>query len=193
MTYTNSQIQQLWVNANGDPNVAPTMAAIALAESGGDASKTNTAATEGPGGSWGLWQIDVTYHPQFNSTELLDANYNAQAAVSVYNSQGFTAWSAYKNGSFARYMNAAPVSGIGASTSLLARVTQSSDNPLVLLQNWIASPSVDVLYKAFALVFVLMVLAAIPQTSKWSMWASLCVLLLLLIKENNNPSPSSGA
>jgi hypothetical protein len=71
-------------------------------------------------------------------------------------------------------------SGAAPGSSIFTQVTQSSDNPLRLLQNWIAAPGVNVLYKAFAFVFALMLLGAIPQTSRFAMWGALCVLLLLM-------------
>lgn len=192
----NAQLQQIWTNAGGDPQVADTMAAIALAESSGNPAKANTAPSEGANGSWGLWQINGDAHPDYDHQSLLNAQYNAAAAVAVYRSQGLGAWSTYKSGAYKQYLSGAngPVAPAGAGgTSPLSQfvyVAQTSENPLTLANAWITNRSVNVLYKTFALCAVLIVLGAIKQTSPYAGWASLCILFVLLIQQQPKTSPA---
>jgi Lysozyme like domain len=79
-----AQLQQLAAD-NGFPDPA-LAAAVAMAESGGNPNAYNTE------GSYGLWQIDVVYHPQYQSdpSVLFDPTTNAQAAFQI--SSGGTNW-----------------------------------------------------------------------------------------------------
>lgn len=80
-----------------DPDTA---AAIAMAESGGD-----TSAIGDDGTSYGLWQIHLPAHPQYNAQSLLDANYNAVAAFAISDSgTNWTPWSTYNSGAYEQYM-----------------------------------------------------------------------------------------
>lgn len=100
------QLQQLWVKAGGDPSVAPLMAAIALAESGGSPLAHNYSDTT-KDDSWGLFQINYygklaqSRTAKFGpSKSLTDPLKNAQAAVALYNKgKGLSNWAgdaAYK-------------------------------------------------------------------------------------------------
>lgn len=100
-----SQIAQVASNAGFSGDDLTTAVAVALAESGGD-SQNQT----GDGGtSWGLWQIHWTVHPEFDKSQLLDPQYNANAAYTLYSKAGgaFTDWSAYNNGKYVAFMPAA--------------------------------------------------------------------------------------
>lgn len=96
---TFSQLESLWVQAGGDQSLAPTMAAIALAESGGNPASNNYTDNDGTQTSWGLWQISDGNHnqPDPNINTPLD---NAKAAVAKYNSQGLGAWGTYTSGAY---------------------------------------------------------------------------------------------
>jgi hypothetical protein len=97
-----TDLAQLWIDAGGNPALANTMAAIALAESGGQTGATNKN-TNGTIDR-GLWQINSS-HSQFNAQQLLnDPLYNAQAAVSVFKSQGLTAWTTYSSGAYRNFL-----------------------------------------------------------------------------------------
>lgn len=129
-------LESLWTSAGGPPELAPTMAAIAIAESGGDPSAMNTTP---PDYSVGLWQIN--YYGDmlpgrtkaYGSPSALRASPQAQAraAVSIYKSQGLKAWSTYTNGAYKKYMNGAAYNGSdaapGGGTSGTGTVTQASD------------------------------------------------------------------
>ena len=94
---------------------AVIMAAIAMAESGGRARAHNNNRSTGDD-SYGLWQINMIdrlgpeRRRQFgisSNAALFDPTTNAKAARLVYLSQGFGAWSVYRNGAYRQYLPAA--------------------------------------------------------------------------------------
>ena len=92
--------------------MAPMMAAIALAESGGNPTALNANDTNGQGGtqsSYGLWQISNGTHSA-PSANWSDPVTNAQLAVQKLSSQGLGAWGTFNTG---RYMNYMPTSLTG--------------------------------------------------------------------------------
>lgn len=93
---------QLWIQAGGDPRLANTMAAVAMAESSGQTGavhKNNDGSIDR-----GLWQIN-SVHSQFDAQRLVsDPLYNAQAAVSIEKSQGLTAWTTYSSGAYRQFL-----------------------------------------------------------------------------------------
>jgi hypothetical protein len=91
---------------------AVIMAAIAMAESGGRAKAHNDNRSTGDD-SYGLWQINMIDRlgPErrrqlgiSGNAALFDPTTNAKAARKVYLSQGFGAWSVYKNGAYRQYL-----------------------------------------------------------------------------------------
>jgi hypothetical protein len=101
--FTFAQLEALWINNGGSRALAPTMAAIALAESSGIPSRTNPKDNGGRQTSWGLWQVSDGTHnmPQAN---ILDPNVNAKAAVAKYKSQGLKAWGTYTSGAYREFL-----------------------------------------------------------------------------------------
>lgn len=98
-TLTDQQLATLAEGAGFNLGQMPTMVAIALAESGGnpDAKHLNSNGTW----DWGLWQInDVNKIPG----NLLDPGTNARAAKTIFDRQGFKAWSTYNSGAYTRYL-----------------------------------------------------------------------------------------
>jgi hypothetical protein len=58
-----------------------------------------------PERSFGLWQVNTLAHPEFSETMLLDAAYNAHAALLISKSgTDWTPWSTFKNGAYKQYM-----------------------------------------------------------------------------------------
>lgn len=102
-TYSYGQLEGLWINAGGSPALAPLMAAIALAESGGDPTAENKTDNSGRQTSWGLWQISNGTHNE-PVPGILDPETNAQQAVKKYKSQGLRAWGTYTSGAYQKYM-----------------------------------------------------------------------------------------
>lgn len=103
MTYTFDRLVDLWLQAGGDPLKARNMAAIAIAESGGDPAAKNFNADQSE--DRGLWQINSSAWPQFNPPyDLFDPVANAKAAIVVEREQGITAWATWNNGSAAKVL-----------------------------------------------------------------------------------------
>ena len=81
------------------------MAAVALGESGGRPDAHNNDRSTGDN-SYGLWQINKIDRlgPEraralgiTNYEKLKDPNFNARGMKLILNSQGFNAWSVYRN------------------------------------------------------------------------------------------------
>jgi lysozyme-like protein len=138
VTYTKKQVEGFWVKAGGNPALAPTMAAIAGAESSFGASPYGDVGLGGPGPtSFGLWQIHTPAHPGYNSSLLVsDPLYNARAAVAISGNStgGLGAWTTYKTGAYKAYLGATGVSGsVNAGvTSSPTSTSSSSGSPETL-------------------------------------------------------------
>lgn len=101
-----SEIAQYASDAGFTGDDLVTAVAIALAESGGD-PKANGDTQLTPGGSIGLWQINLAAHPEYAGVDLTDPVENAQAAFHVYQqaSYSFTPWSTFKGGQYLAHLN----------------------------------------------------------------------------------------
>lgn len=82
--------------------------AVALAESSGKPGAVGDLDIT-PGGSIGLWQINLQAHPDLAGGDLTDPQTNADAAYEVYSNAGnsFTPWTTWKTGAYAAYMGTA--------------------------------------------------------------------------------------
>ena len=104
---------KLAMEAGFSKEQAKIMAAIA----GGESSFNNRAYNgKGADDSYGLWQINMLGQMGTerlkslglsSKADLYDPLTNAKAAKQIYDSQGYGAWGAYKDGNAAKYMNAA--------------------------------------------------------------------------------------
>lgn len=102
---TYAQLEGLWIKAGGPRNQAAIAAAIAEAESGGDANQYNPTDNGGTQTSWGLWQVshgDHSPYPNWN-----DPLQNAKYAVAKYHGAGnnFTPWGTYDSGAYRAFIN----------------------------------------------------------------------------------------
>jgi cell wall-associated NlpC family hydrolase len=97
MAYSYSQLERLWISAGGAKSLAPIMAAIAMAESGGNPNAEN------PSGATGLWQILGAVHPA-DASRLTDPSVNAKEAVAKYHTQGLKAWTTYTSGAYKKFL-----------------------------------------------------------------------------------------
>jgi hypothetical protein len=85
-----------------DPVLA---AAVAMAESGG-----NALAVGDSNSSFGLWQIHVPSHPEYNAVQLGDPHYNAAAALAISkHGTDWTPWTTFRTGAYQQYMGNASV------------------------------------------------------------------------------------
>lgn len=116
---TYAQLEAAWIAGGGSSTLAPLMAAIAEAESGGNPDATNPTDNGGRQTSWGLWQISNGDHsepaPNWN-----DPVENARLAVGKLHSQGLGAWGTYTSGAYRQFLQgsvppSASLPGGGAS------------------------------------------------------------------------------
>lgn len=109
---TYSQIEGYWIKAGGSKALAPIMAAIAMAESGGRTDAHNGNGATGDD-SYGLWQINyfgsllpgrtAEYGPP---ESMFDPANNAKAAVALAgNGAGLGNWTTYTGGAYRQYLN----------------------------------------------------------------------------------------
>jgi hypothetical protein len=92
-----------------DPKLA---ASVAMAESGGNPcaqgdpniGKHPCDRLNGESTSFGLWQVNTTYNPQYDAMSLLDPQYNARAALAISrNGATWQPWSTFKNGDYLKW------------------------------------------------------------------------------------------
>jgi Lysozyme like domain len=101
--YTYSQLEHLWELAGGSKKLAPTMAAIAMAESRGN-PKAQHKDSNGTVDQ-GLWQINNIHYQMYKGKNIYDPQTNAAIAVQIEKSSGLHAWSTYNNGSYKGFLN----------------------------------------------------------------------------------------
>jgi hypothetical protein len=123
--YTYAQLEGLWIKAGGAKSLAPVMAAIATAESGGCSTAFN------PSGATGLWQILGAVNPA-DQASLTDPATNAHEAVLKYKSQGLGAWTTYTSGAYKAYLSGSTtpdtnVPGKGSDGSTSGDVLDAAD------------------------------------------------------------------
>lgn len=120
------QLEQLWISAGGRRSLAPTLAAIAEAESGGNPEAEN------PSGASGLWQILGAVRPR-DQAHLFDPNVNAREAVLKYQNQGLSAWQTWTQGTFEKFMQPGGVAdpGVRGGMALVDEAQKFDGTPYV--------------------------------------------------------------
>lgn len=116
-----NELVDLALNAGFTDDESKIMAAIALAESRGDANALNDTTATGDL-SYGLWQINMIDKPGYmlgeerrkkfglkSNEELWDPKVNARVARGIYLSQSYNAWSVYNTGAYKKYLQSEPV------------------------------------------------------------------------------------
>jgi hypothetical protein len=131
-TYTYAQLEQLWIQNGGSKSLAPVAAAIAEAESGGNAAATNPTDNNGTQTSWGLWQISNGTHGQ-PVPNILDPNVNAGQAVGKYAASGWQPWGTYTSGAYRKYLNGSttPDTNVPAGGAAGTQAAASSSDCLI--------------------------------------------------------------
>src|ERR1700678_2465352 len=107
--YTYSQLEGLWINAGGSTATAPIAAAIAEAESAGQAAVTS--ANPDGGTNVGPWQLDTKgVGARYNVAQLQDPTLNAAVAVKgSANGTDWADWATYVSGAYKAFLdNATP-------------------------------------------------------------------------------------
>lgn len=110
MRLTYGQIEQVWINAGGSRSLAPVMAAIAMAESGGSTTAHNNNPSTGDD-SYGLWQINYFGSLRGPRTQayglpqsMYDPANNARAAVDIEKG-GLGNWTTWTSGAWRQFYN----------------------------------------------------------------------------------------
>lgn len=139
-TYTYAQLEGLWINAGGNPAMAPLAAAIAEAESGGQAAVTSQNPDGGT--NVGPWQIDTRgVGNGFTVAQLSDPATNASLAVQgSSNGTNWADWETYVNGAYKAFLSSSttpdtsglPVSTAGTISTMAATGTTGSGSSCVL-------------------------------------------------------------
>jgi Lysozyme like domain len=133
---TYAQLEGVWIQGGGSAAMAPLMAAIAEAESGGNPDATNPTDNDGKQTSWGLWQISNGTH-SMPSPNWNDPVTNAELAVAKYNEQGLGAWGTYTSGAYKAFLSPGTTpdsTGIAVgSTTTTADATGVSYDPTTCL------------------------------------------------------------
>jgi hypothetical protein len=108
MAYSFSQLESSWIQSGGSKALAPTMAGIALAESGGRPDAHNGNGSTGDD-SYGLWQINYYNGLRASRTakygppeSMYDPMANARAAIDLAgpNGSGLSNWTTYTSGAY---------------------------------------------------------------------------------------------
>ena len=121
--YSYRQLEQLWTAAGGSAKLAPLMAAIAMAESGGNARAKNPKSDAS-----GLWQINGLPFPG----DVWDPLTNARMAVAKYKSQGLKAWATYTSGAYKKFLQGkAPDPGVRGGAGFVDEVKKFLGTPYV--------------------------------------------------------------
>jgi hypothetical protein len=114
-----TQLQQLAMSVGfPDPALA---AAVAMAESGGNPNAYGDAQY---GGSYGLWQINLPAHPQYQSdpSVLYDPTTNAKAAYAISSAgTNWNPWTTFRTGAYLQYYKPSgppPVSAPSGGTNV---------------------------------------------------------------------------
>ena len=109
---TFAQLRELAASVGFQGEAADIAAAIALAESGGDPMAQGDPlgpfgpVPNGSSSSFGLWQVHLPAHPQYDAAKLLqDVGYSARAAFAISRSGTvWTPWSTFNNGAYKRFL-----------------------------------------------------------------------------------------
>lgn len=142
-TYTYAQLEQLWINNGGSAATAPVAAAVAMAESAGQAAATS--ANPDGGTNAGLWQLDTPGGggAGYSVAQLQDPNTNAKAAVAASSGgANWATWETYVNGAYKAFVSSSttpdpnvPAStgtgGTGVTQATLDAATQSASTCLI--------------------------------------------------------------
>lgn len=108
-TLTDVQIAQYAVTAGlvSSRSAIATAVAIAIAESQGNTQAHNPGnGTTDIEDSYGLWQINVLAHPNYDKKRLYDPSYNAAAMVAISTTgQNWNPWGTYTSGAYRKYLN----------------------------------------------------------------------------------------
>jgi len=106
MAYTYAELKALWLKYGGNAASADTAAAVAMAESGGVATASNTN-TDGSVDR-GLWQINSVH----GGLSTFDVAANTKAAIKISNNgSNWNPWVTFKTGAFKKFLSPTTAAG----------------------------------------------------------------------------------
>lgn len=136
MALTYAQLEGLWLKtaagtSYGTQAWAALMAAIGLAESGGNEGAVNPNDNGGRQSSYGIWQISTGTHAP-PSPNWADPATNAALALGKLQGQGLGAWGTYTSGAYRAYLSGSTTPDLNtpanpAALSAESSVAQTSD------------------------------------------------------------------
>lgn len=98
----NTTIADEWISNGGSRRLAPIMAAISMAESGGRLDAVSPQNTNGTY-DYGPFQVNSVHG--YDSAKLTsDWSYTTRAAIAIQKSQGLGAWTTYNTGAYKKYL-----------------------------------------------------------------------------------------
>jgi hypothetical protein len=126
---TYAQLEGLWIQAGGSSATAPIAAAIAEAESGGNA--TVTSSNPDGGTNVGPWQLDTLgVGSGYSVAQLQDPSTNAAIAVrGSSNGTNWSDWETYVNGAYKAFLSSGTTpdtTGLPAASTTTATLTSAS-------------------------------------------------------------------
>jgi hypothetical protein len=131
-----------------NPDIA---AAIAMAESSGN---TQAVDHDSNGSTdYGLWQIN-SVHGYDPARLLNDPNYNAKAALAVYQSSGWGAWTTYTSGAYLKYLAGAKASVSGQTAAGQQSLDKQSTNTPTGLGSWLSDLGITISWKEIGVLFL---------------------------------------
>jgi hypothetical protein len=104
VAYSPSQIYNSLIGQGATPSQASTLTQISGAESSYGANTVSGLNRDGSR-DYGVFQINSSAWPQYGGSAVNSMSLDQQsaAAINIYNTQGPTAWTTYKNGTYANY------------------------------------------------------------------------------------------
>lgn len=129
MALTPAQLADYDRKAGWPPAEIPTAVAVEMAESSGDPTAVGPSYA-GDAGSWGLFQVQSGQHPdlvkKYGRRALLsDPLAESKAGLDVFNAEGWSAWSVYKQGTYRKYLKDSP----GSTPSSVAAANPGKCGP----------------------------------------------------------------
>lgn len=127
-TYSYAQLEGLWINNGGNRAVAPLAAAIAEAESAGQAAVTS--ANPDGGVNVGLWQLDTKGKGAGHTVaQLQDPATNAAVAVAgSKDGTDWSAWATFASGAYKRFMNGSTTPDLSVPGGTTAATLTAADS-----------------------------------------------------------------
>lgn len=132
--FTVGQARAAAERAGFTPAESAVMAAIAMAESGGNSEAVGPVNRNGTR-DYGAWQINSVHASALASGDWRKLDDNARMARQVWTSQGFKAWTVFNTGAYRQHLSAATsaatsVAPTSTATGLAELTPQGVSNPI---------------------------------------------------------------